>query len=110
MIAEVENSRREKSGDEIFELAMKGRTHHEVLGNAFRYILTRAYEADKEGKRYREFLMEDSDTQTALMMLTTLLHYLTSRRQSFESRKYAITEEGKRFCENILFPSPLTFY
>ena len=104
--------------DEIFELAMAagmGRPRYKALGAAFETILKAAYEADRNvarGNRYIEIPVaeDESINKSALVLLSTLLHYLVpAPHEPFQTIRYALTRSGRRFCEEVLLLRPLTF-
>lgn len=104
-IEEVENVRREKSGEEKFEIVVSSERKN-ALGDQMITILHAAY---KQATRFSDPCIKippgDSITRTALWILTDLTHLIApiNQQHRIEHRGFIITQQGMATVEHF-FP------
>ena len=108
-IVEIDNPRREKNGEEIFELITQRPVQNE-LGNAYRAILKLAYEYSIKKNPYFQIQILNSTTWTAIVMLTVLHQLLENRRGPNLQKEYKLTNKGKRVYKLLFLEPPPTLH
>lgn len=104
-IVEIQNPRREKSGEEKFDIVVSP-AGKSAVGDQMVTILRAAYEkAITSGYPYFRIPTDDSVTRTAIWILTDLVHLLAvgNRQHKFENRNYIITQGGMAVAKHF-FP------
>lgn len=101
-IKEINNPKRKRNGEEIFELITQRPVRSE-LGNAYEAILRIAYDYSFRENPFFQAPATDSITNTAIILLTVCHYLLENRRRPDLKQEYRLTEKGKRVYE-LLFP------
>lgn len=104
-IVEIQNPRREKSGEEKFDIVVST-AGKSALGDQMVTILRAAHrKAMTSSDPYIKIPADNNVTRTAIWILTDLVHLLAvgNRQHKFGNRNYIITQGGMAVAKHF-FP------